>query len=311
MPEVKEPKTYDLVIIGAGPAGMTAAVYSARKKISTLLISQDVGGQVLMTADIENYMGFQFVTGKELTEKFYSMTRDSHLVQSTDQVARVKHFPPHFQVDTQSGQSYLCWALIVASGKRPRTLNVPGERKLTGRGVSYCAVMDGTSFEGQEVAVVGGGNSALQAVCDLCQVARKVHVVSLYPWKADPITCDKVNCLDNIEIHQGYTVSALRGNDCLEAVEIESPRNRDKKWLQVSAVFVEIGLVPNSEFIQGVLKVNQWGEIPVNMKCETEVPGLFAAGDVTDVPEKQIIVAAGEGAKAALAAYDYLQKVKT
>ncbi len=306
----KEPQTYDLVIVGAGPAGMTAAVYSARKKISTLLISKDVGGQILMTADIENYMGFQFVTGKELTDKFYSMTRDSHLVQSEDEVALLEHIPPHFKVTTCRGLVYLCWAVIVASGKRPRLLNVPGEKDFVGRGLSYCAVMDGASFEGQEVAVVGGGNSALQAACDLGKVAKRVHVISLYPWKADPVTCDKVNCLDNAEVYLGYTVARIHGQDCIEAVEIESPASKDKKCLQVAALFVEIGLVPNSEFIQGILQVNRWGEIPVNMKCETVIPGLFAAGDVTDVPEKQIIVAAGEGAKAALGAYEYLHKVK-
>lgn len=303
--------SYDLIIIGAGPAGMTAAVYAARKQIPTLLVSGDVGGQVLLTAHIENYMGYQFITGGELMEKFAEQVNRYPLDQRLeDKVTLIrKHDESGFSVETAGGGNYQGRAVIVATGKRSRPLNVPGEKEMVGRGVSYCATCDAPFFRDLEVAVIGGGNSAMEAALDLMKIAREVHLVHRsHDWRADAVLLDQVLSSDRVRVHQGFIVREIKG-DKIKGVEVLRIAPQDggpEQDLPVQGVFIEIGLIPNTDVVRGLAELNEEGEMVVDCQSRTSVPGLFAAGDVTNVPEKQIVVAAGEGAKAALTAFRYL-----
>jgi NADH-dependent peroxiredoxin subunit F len=300
---------YDVVIIGAGPAGMTAAVYTARKKLSTLLLSKDIGGQTLWTNDIENYMGYQFIEGTELVEKFERQVRQFPIdVKTEEDVVGLGRIEGGFEVRTASGETYRAKTAIITSGKRPRELGVPGEERLRGRGVTYCSTCDGPLFEGLKVAVIGGGNSAVEAVIDMLKIAEHVYMVSLTPLTCDQLLIDRTKESPNLTVYTEYAVQEVLGDPSVTAICIKDLKRGEEKTLEVNGVFVEIGLVPNSDLAKDLLKLNKNGEIEVSCAGETAIPGLFAAGDVTNVPEKQIVVAAGEGAKAALQAYRYLQK---
>ncbi len=300
----------ELIIIGGGPAGMTAAVYAARKRIDALLLSKDIGGQVLTTTGVENYMGYQYIEGFELMQKFEEQVKLFPLEQKIGQgVAGLSQLDAGFEVTIDSGESHQAKAVIVATGKRPRPLNVPGEEQLRGRGVTYCAICDGPLFTGQKVAVIGGGNSALEAADDMVKIAQYVYLVSLTPFTGDRILIDKVRDDSNLTAFLEHEVVAIEGESRVEAIAIRDLKSGEENRLQVGGVFIEIGLIPNSELARGIARLNELGEIEVNSANETGVPGLFAAGDVTNVLEKQIVVAAGEGAKASLQAHKYIQRL--
>ena len=304
---------YELVVIGAGPAGMTVVVYAARKRLNTLLISYDLGGQPLTTAGVENYMGYQFIEGPELMQKFEEQVRrfpsdvKTEIGQRVESVSRINR---GFEVRTDKGETYQAKAVIFATGKRPRQLNAPGEKELVGKGVTYCAICDGPLFAGEKVAVIGGGNSALEAADDMIKIAEHVYLISLTSLTGDRILIDKITNADNLTMFLEHEVLEIKGEDRVEGIKIRDLKSKQEKEFDVGGVFIEIGLVPNSGAMKGVTTLNRLGEIEVNCANETGVPGLFAAGDVTTVPEKQIIVAAGEGAKAALQAHRYLQRLK-
>jgi len=301
---------YELLIIGGGPAGMTAAVYAARKKLNTLLISYDIGGQVLWTAGVENYMGYQFIEGLELMKKFEEQVKQFPLDMKTgERVSSLSQTNGGFEVRTDKGKNYQAKAAIIATGKRPRQLNVPGEDKLKGRGVTYCAICDGPLFAGENVAVIGGGNSALEAAEDIVKIAEHVYLVSLTPLTGDQILIDKVKNANNLTMFLEHEVLEIKGESRVEGIKIRDLKSKQERELDVGGIFIEIGLTPNSEPFKGIVRLNRLGEIEVNCANETGVTGLFAAGDVTNVPEKQIVVAAGEGAKAALKAHRYLQRL--
>ena len=301
---------YELIIIGGGPAGMTAAVYTARKKLNTLLISYDIGGQVLWTSGIENYMGYQFIEGPELMQKFEEQVKQFPLDKKTgDRLSSLSQTNRGFEARTDKGESYQSKAAIVATGKRPRQLNVPGEEKLKGRGVTYCAICDGPLFAGENVAVIGGGNSALEAAEDMVKIAKHVYLVSLTPLTGDQILIDKVKAANNLTMFMEHEVLEIKGESLVKGIKVRDLKSKQQRELDVGGVFIEIGLIPNSEPFKGIVHLNSFGEIEVSCANETGVPGLFAAGDVTNVPEKQIVVAAGEGAKAALKAHRYLQRL--
>ncbi|MDI3280574.1 MAG: FAD-dependent oxidoreductase [Bacillota bacterium] len=303
-----EPVLYDLAIVGGGPAGMTAAVYAARKLLRTLLVTRELGGQPLRTAGIENYMGYQYITGPELMAKFEEQARQFPLtVEEGETIARLDLADGQFRLESASGRQYRARAVVVASGKRPRTLGVPGEEELLGRGVSYCATCDGPLFRGKAVAVVGGGNSALQAALELAALSPRVYVINIAPhWQGDPLLVERLAGEEAVVPYLQHEVVRIEGERAVTGLAIRPTAGGQVSVLPVEGVFVEIGLVPNSEFLRGVVELNELGEVKIDCRNRTAVPGLFAAGDVTDVPEKQIIVAAGEGAKAALAAYQYL-----
>jgi NADH-dependent peroxiredoxin subunit F len=307
--EGKSVPLYDVIIIGGGPAGLSAAVYAARKYLKTLVVSKDIGGQVAWTYDVDNYLGFSEVDTADLIAKFEDHVEKYGVeklvgveVKSLDLTGKLK------KVTTVDGDSYLSKTLIIATGKRPRPLNVPGEKELTGRGVTYCSTCDAALFEGLDVAVMGGGNSALEAVFDLMKVSPKIYMVSLTSVTGDEILQDKVMSSPKVEIFTEYKILRIEGESSVEGIEIESLKTGKTKKLSVQGIIVEIGLLPNSELVMDIVETNRTGEIIVDSRCHTGVSGVFACGDVTNVPYKQIIVAAGEGAKAALAAYDYIIK---
>jgi len=286
---------------------MTAAVYAMRKRLSTLLISKEIGGQMLKTWGIENYMGYQFVTGAELTTKFEEQVKINEIeVLRNENVVEVERHGDAFKVTTEGGVEYAGRAVIIATGKNPRTLGIPGEEDFLGRGVTYCATCDGPMFSGMDVAVVGGGNSAVTVALELSRIASRVYVVSRRGWRADKAISENAEAAENIERIDGFLPSKIRGDRLVESIMLKQFEGTGQRELAVRGVFVEIGSVPNSGFAGELVELNRGGEIVVNHNCETSFPGVFAAGDVTDVPEKQIIVAAGEGAKAALSVFRYI-----
>jgi alkyl hydroperoxide reductase subunit F len=301
---------YEVMIIGGGPAGLAAAVYAARKRLNTLLVSGDIGGQVNRTSGIENYLGYQFVEGAELITKFHEQVSRYPIDQKVGpKITRLEKVGGGFEAETETGEKYQARVVIFASGKRPRQLNVPGETEYAGRGVTYCAICDGPIFAGQRVAVIGGGNSALEAALDMVKIAEHVDLVSLTPLTGDAILIEKLKGAPNLSMYIEHQTQRIEGQDFVEGLVIKDSKTGENKRLAVSGVFIEIGLMPNSEPVKGLLKLNELGEVPINCSCETAIPGLYAAGDVTDVPEKQIVVAAGEGAKAMLQAHRYLQRL--
>jgi NADH-dependent peroxiredoxin subunit F len=301
---------YELIIIGGGPAGMAAAVYAARKLINTVLVSGDIGGQVNWTNGVENYLGYQFIEGDELIAKFQQQVDQFPIEQKIGlKVTTITKIEGGFEANTEQGDKFQGKVILLATGKRPRLLNVDGEKELTGRGVTYCSICDGPDFTGQKVAVIGGGNSAIEAAMDMVKAAEHVDMVSVTPLTGDLIMIEKLRDAKNLTIYTEQQTERILGQNQVEGVVIKNLKTGTRTQLEVTGVFVEIGLVPNSDMVRDLIKLNPAGEVPVNSFCETAVPGFFAAGDVTDAPEKQIIIAAGEGAKAALQAHRYLRRL--
>jgi len=295
---------YDLIIIGAGPAGITAAVYAARKKMSLLVISWDIGGQAAWSGDVENYTGYQFISGPELAAKFEEHMRQYGIeVREREPVLDLKKQGDEIIVKTGKAE-YRARTVIVASGKRSRELGVPGETEFKNKGLTYCATCDGPIFSGKDVAVIGGGNSALDAAMQMMKIAKKVYVINNTPkLGGEAVVREKIESNSTATVLNDSVVKAVLGDKMVSAIKIETKGK--EQTLAVQGVFVEIGLLPNSDFA-GELAKNKAGEVIVNNRNETNIPGIFAAGDVTDVPEKQIIIAAGEGSKACLSAFRYL-----
>jgi alkyl hydroperoxide reductase subunit F len=300
---------YDLIIVGAGPAGMTAAVYAARKRMNFLIISTDIGGQALLSWDIENYLGYQFIAGTDLIEKFKEhLQKFAVEVRENEKATAVEKSGAIVTVQTDKG-AYTAKTVIIASGRRHRKLGVDGEERLKYKGVAYCATCDAPLFADMDVAVIGGGNAALDAALQLIKIAKKIYLIEVKPkLTADRIMVDKAKESGKVSIYTGTQVKRIYGEQLVQGIEIEKEGKLED--LPVGGIFIEIGSAPSSDFARGVAK-NERGEIVVNCSCETNIPGIFAAGDVTNVPAKQIIVACGEGAKACIAAFDYVNRLHT
>jgi alkyl hydroperoxide reductase subunit F len=298
---------YDLIIIGGGPAGLTAAVYAARKKMNTLLVTKEYGGQLMWTKEIENYMGYQFISGPELMGKFEEQVKRFAVVTKYEEVnGLIVNEDGTFVVKTDQNE-YQSKTVILATGKRPRGLDIPGEKEFTGRGVSYCATCDGPFFDSKEVAVIGGGNSAVQAALEMSKIANTVYlVVRNDHYIAEPIILEKMKLVTNIIEMIGYESEGIYGNEVVEKITIREIATGKIQDLTVDGVFVEIGLEPNSEYVEDIVRTNTKKELMVDCRSRTSIPGIYAAGDITDGPDKQIVIAAGDGAKSALMAYDYL-----
>jgi alkyl hydroperoxide reductase subunit F len=303
---------YDLIIIGAGPAGMTAGVYAARKQIDTLIITQDIGGQALWSSGIENYLGYIYITGVELVQKFEEHLHTFDIKLDYAKVTALSRANDTFEVDTEDGRRFAGRTVIIGTGKSPRLLNVPGEKEFTGKGVAYCSTCDGPLFAGMDVAVVGGGNSGLDAVAQMMKICPKVYLIEVEDeLRADEVMREQARAAENVEILTGSAVKEIRGDAFVHSIIVENVHSGETRTLDVKGVFVEVGLAPNTGFVKDTIRLNEWGEIPVDCGARTGVPGLYAAGDATDVPQKQIICAAGDGAKAALGAYSYLVRLPT
>lgn len=299
---------YDLIIIGAGPAGITASVYAARKKMNFIVITKDIGGQTIFTGDIENYTGYQFITGPELVQKFREHLEQFECeIKDEEEVTSVVKTDDLIKVVTDQGE-YQSKTAIITSGRIPRKLNIAGEDAFKNKGLTYCATCDAPLFTDMDVAVIGGGNAGLDAVLQLIKIAKKIYLIEKdAQLRADLVMVGKAKESEKVVIYNNTIVKKIYGDKFVKGIKIE--QQGQIKDLPVEGVFVEIGSLPSTNFIKGVKK-NEFGEIIVGCKCETNIPGIFAAGDVTNVPAKQIIVACGEGCKATLAAFEYLSKRK-
>ncbi|MBP7087867.1 MAG: FAD-dependent oxidoreductase [Candidatus Omnitrophica bacterium] len=300
-------KVYDLLILGAGPAGITAAVYAVRKRLDFLVITKDIGGQTAWSGDIENYTGYQFITGAELTLKFQEhMDSFGISINMPEDVNSIKKEKDLFKTVTDKSE-YLSKALIVSTGKSPRLLKVPGEIEYKNKGVTYCATCDGPLYKGKDVAIIGGGNSALEAALQMVRISPKVYIIDIAPkLSGDPVMVEKITKNPLVTILNNAKVKKIEGEVFVKSIQVE--QNNKIQTLKVEGVLVEIGLNPNSRFTD-ILEKNEHDEIIVDCYNQTNIPGIFAAGDVTNVPEKQIIIACGEGSKACLSAFKYLSRL--
>lgn len=299
--------TYDVIIIGAGPAGLTAGIYAARREMRALILSKDIGGQMMWAAEIENYPGFKSIKSTELIAKMSQQVKALGVEIKLAEVKRIEKEGENFKVRTEE-DDFLGKTVIAALGASPRRLAIPGEKKLSGKGVSYCANCDGPFFKGKTVAVVGGGNSALDAAEVLSKIASKVYLIHRRDkFKAFEALIKEVEDKDNIECLLDSEVKEIIGKNKVEKIKIVNNKKENAKELAVDGIFIEIGHVSKTDLVASLVERNEKNEIIVDEKGKTKTPGLYAAGDVTNIPFKQIVAAAGEGTIAALAAYQYIQ----
>ncbi len=317
---VKFTDEYDTIIIGGAAASLTAAIYAARRAMKTLVIAKSIGGQAAMTDRIENYPGFMSIGGIPLMNKMLKQAMKSGAEIIYEEVNGIEEIPnandgkPMFNVKTASGNNYKSKTVILSYGKTPRTLDVPGEGEFGAKGVSYCVVCDGPLFKGKNVAVVGGGNSALEGAEYLSKICPKVYLVHRRDqFRGFEYLIDEVKKRNNIEILYNSVVKEIKGDHIVHSVVVQNVVNNETKEISVSGVFVEIGSVTKTEFIKHLVKLDRLGQVITSNNAETYYPasdkvrpGLFAAGDITQTPFKQIVVSAGEGCKAALQAYNYI-----
>ncbi|ASJ13450.1 thioredoxin-disulfide reductase [Thermococcus thioreducens] len=309
-----ENKTWDVLIIGAGPAGFTAAIYAKRFGLETLIISKDLGGNMALTDLIENYPGFLQISGSELTNRMHEQVKNLGVDVVFDEVERIDptecayyEGPCKFAVKTKNGKEYKAKTVIIAVGAAPRKLHVPGEEELTGRGVSYCATCDGPLFKGKKVIVVGGGNTALQEAMYLKSIGVDVTLVHRRDqFRADKILQDRFK-ESGIPTILNTVVTEIIGENKVEAVKLKNRVTGEETEMKVDGVFIFIGYEPKTDFVKHLGITDEYGYIPVDMHMRTKVKGIFAAGDITNV-FKQIAVAVGQGAIAANSAKELLEE---
>jgi alkyl hydroperoxide reductase subunit F len=302
--------TYDLLILGGGPAAMSAAVYAARKMMKCAMITKDFGGQVKETSEVENWLGFQNINAKDLADSFEEHLKSFDIpVKLGTAITAVAKEKDTFLVTTDDAVTYHSHALLFSTGKRHRSLNVPGEKNLVGKGLAYCATCDAPFFRKKKVVVAGGGNSAFTTTLDLLKVEAQVTLVNaIKGWQADASLVERVKRAGTVTLLDNHEIVKIEGTDRVTGVVVKDRQSGTEEHLAADGLFVEIGLLPNSEAVKDLVEVNEHGEVVVDCSSRTSVEGLYAAGDVTTVPHKQIVIAAGEGAKAALSAYDYLMR---
>ncbi len=297
---------FDVVVVGAGPGGASAAIYSARKGLKTAIIAERIGGQVQDTKGIENLISVKYTEGPQLAAQLFQhiSAYDIKLLEHR----RVKSVGKGLikKIELESGEHLETKSLIVATGAKWREMGIPGEKEYLGRGVAFCPHCDGPYFKGKDIAVVGGGNSGVEAAIDLAGIVKSVTVFEFMPTlKADKVLVDKLESLPNVRvIRNAKTTRVIGDNGKVTALEYEERDTGIIKAVELEGVFVQIGLLPNSSFIKDVVETNKFGEILIDEKCRTNEPGIYAAGDVTNVPYKQIIIAMGEGAKAGLTSFE-------
>ncbi|WP_040477166.1 FAD-dependent oxidoreductase [Halanaerobium saccharolyticum] len=301
-------KEWELVILGAGPAALNAALYAARKGIDLLLLTKDIGGQVITTNEIDNYLGKADTTGANLIYDFWDHIAkyDVETVIGEEAVG-IEDQGQKKVIKTDNGKEYLTESVIIATGAQKRHLGMKQEYVLTGKGVHYCASCDAFLYKGQPVAVVGGGNSGLEAALDLANIGCEVDLLEIQDkLMGDEYLQERIKKNESITVHTSTTVDQIIGEDKLESIIIKDVIDDKSEELDINGLFIEIGLIANSDFAQNILKTNKQKEILINEKNETGVEGIWAAGDVTDIIDKQIIISAAEGAKAALRVNQYL-----
>jgi NADH-dependent peroxiredoxin subunit F len=299
---------YDVIIIGAGPAGFSAGIYSTRRGLKTLLIGKETGGQMVWATDIENYPGFKSIKSFDLVSQMDEHVRSLGVEILNEEVKEIKkNEEGNFTIFTNKN-SFETKTLIIALGLSPRRLAIPGEVEFTGRGVTYCATCDGPFYKNKTVAVVGGGNAALDAADYLCSIAKKVYLIHRRDeFRGFETLVDQVKSHRCLEMILNSEAREIIGKDKVEKIMVAVNEETDLKDLDVDGVFIEIGRIANTDLVADLVERNAKNQIMVDAKCQTRTGGLFAAGDVTNGEFKQIIIAAGQGAVAALAAYQYLQ----
>jgi thioredoxin reductase (NADPH) len=303
---------YDLIIIGGGPAGLTAGIYAGRARLKTLLVEKLIHGGQMMTTDlIENYPGFpEGITGFDLSDRMRKQAERFGLEIRSQEVLELKPGNPVHTVILEGGQ-LTAGAIIIATGARYRRLGAPGEDRLVGRGVSFCATCDGALYRDQEIAMVGGGDNALTETMFLERFAKKIHLIHRRSeFRAAKYLQERVSQLDKVQIHWNSEVVEFLGQDSLEAVTLKNVKTLETSRLPLSGVFVAIGMLPNSGWLKNLLPLDEWGFIFTDVIMATDIPGIFAAGDVRCKLWRQISTAVGDGSVAAIAAENYLEELK-
>lgn len=308
--EISESKLYDILVIGTGPSAVSAAIYAARKGLATAMIGLKIGGQVLDTREIENIIGIPKITGSEYAENLEKHLKEYCVsYKEGTYVTKIEEDGKDKIITTSDKKTYKSKTVIISTGAKWRELNIPGEQEYKGKGVHYCATCDGPFYKGLDVAIVGGGNSGVEAALDMAGIAKSVTLVEFMPeLKADKILQDKLNERSNISVITNVAVTKVYGEDFTKGLEYKDRADESIHQLAIDGVFVEIGLTPNSEFVKGLVETNKFGEIIIDDKNMTNIKGIFASGDVSTVKQKQVVISVGEGAKAALGAFDYLLK---
>ena len=301
---------YDLIILGGGPAGLTATVYAIHKRLETLLISEDLGGKSNYRMHIRGLEGYETINGEEVVRRFQSQVEYLDFARLMDKAMSIEllangNDEDYIKVTTESGTAFVTRSLIIATGAQPRMLNVPGERSLLGLGVSYSAISHAPLFWGKETAVVGSDSLAFRAVTELATLASRVFLVSQDPLPTDSPWLDKIRHFDNVVILEDTTVVSVGGSPHLEEMTVRRANGR-KETIAVKGMFVELGLIPNTGLLHGIVDLDEHGRVVVDCRGATSRPGIYAAGDVTNSYAEQVLVAVGDGAKAALSAYEYL-----
>lgn len=300
---------YDIVIIGCGPAGMSAALYSFRKGLKILLITDDIGGQVSLTSTVENYLGFSSIQGYDLSQKFFSHIKNFDIeLKQYVLVEKVEDFGNYKEIYTEDGNVYKTKTVIIATGAKHRELGVVGEKEFQSRGVSYCVTCDGPLYSGKDVIICGGGNSAVEAAIDISKIAKNVTLIHRSDFRADSILLENLKKIENIKIYLQTQVKEIFGDSVLKGIKIFNKNTCVEDIIYTDAVFVEIGLKVDTDWLYNLVDLNEKGEIIVDKECRTSAAGIFAAGDVTNSEYKQIIIATGDGARAALSANEYINK---
>jgi thioredoxin reductase (NADPH) len=301
---------HDLIIIGGGPAGLAAGVYAGRAGLDTVIVERGLfGGQMMNTEDVENYPGIRTTTGPQLSEVMGAHPEDFDVVKKYGEVQRIELSGPVKKVDI--GDEVLeAKAVIIATGTNPRLLGVPGEKELSGRGVSYCAICDGAFFKGKKLIVVGGGDSAVEEGVFLTRFASKVTIVHRRDkLRAQPILQKKAFENEKVEFIWNHQVKAIEGDPMVQRVVLQNTQSGEEQTVEADGVFIYVGLLPNTGFLKGTGILNDEGYIVTNEEMETSIPGVFAAGDARQTSLRQIITAAGDGAKAAMNAYHYIDSL--
>jgi len=300
---------FDLAIIGGGPAGITAGIYAARKKLKTLLLTKEWGGQIVETSEIQNWPGEKSISGIDLVNKMVEHLKIFDLeTKESREVIDLEKKGKNFIVRDDKNQEYEAKTVIIATGKIPRVLDIPGEEKFKGKGVSFCSTCDAPMFKDKEVAVIGGGNAGFDAAFDLTKYAKKIYVLEfLEKMKGDPVTKEKLKKTNKVEFFTNVAVKKINGNNFVESLIYENRDTVKDKELKIQGVFIAIGMKAKAGFAENLVEFDKIGEIKIDKENNTKTKGLFAAGDITDVKYEQIVIACGEGSKAALSVYDYLR----
>lgn len=306
--QLNEKEPYDLLVVGGGPAGASAAIYAARKGIRTGIVADRFGGQVLDTMAIENFISVQETEGPKLVAQLEQHVKQYEVDVMTNQRAVSLTRDGLNEVTLENGAKLQSKAILVATGARWREMNVPGEQEYRGRGVAYCPHCDGPLFKGKRVAVIGGGNSGVEAAIDLAGVVSHVTLIEFdSQLRADAVLQKKLRSLPNVDIIVSAMTTEVTGDGKkLNGLMYEDRKSGEKHTIELEGVFVQIGLVPNTDWVKDAIELSPRGEVLIDDRGQTSMTGVFAAGDVTTVPYKQIIISMGEGAKASLAAFDYL-----